>query len=82
MTAYAILGAQRNLKIIGIFSRLAIRDGKFNYLKMLPRVWDNLENDLKNTSLLSIRKWINDIIPLDNRDIVPDIKTLKKLNAK
>ena len=29
----------RNLKIIGIFTRLAIRDGKKNYLKLIPYTW-------------------------------------------
>jgi aminoglycoside/choline kinase family phosphotransferase len=36
---YAVLGAQRNAKIVGIFSRLWKRDGKPRYLGMIPRVW-------------------------------------------
>ncbi len=35
---YAILSLQRNIKIIGIFARLSLRDGKHNYLDFLPRV--------------------------------------------
>ena len=35
----AILAAQRNCKIIGIFTRLARRDGKPQYLGHIPRVW-------------------------------------------
>lgn len=35
---YEILSLQRNIKIIGIFSRLSMRDGKHNYLNLLPRV--------------------------------------------
>ena len=36
---FEILSILRNLKIIGIFTRLAIRDGKKNYLKMIPYTW-------------------------------------------
>ena len=38
--AAAVLAAQRNLKILGLFTRLARRDGKPRYLGHLPRVWD------------------------------------------
>jgi len=36
---FEILSILRNLKIIGIFTRLAIRDGKKNYLKLIPYAW-------------------------------------------
>ncbi len=36
---FEILSILRNLKIIGIFSRLAIRDGKKDYLKLIPYAW-------------------------------------------
>ena len=36
---FEILSVLRNLKIIGIFARLAIRDGKKRYLKLIPRAW-------------------------------------------
>ena len=36
---FEILSILRNLKIIGIFTRLAIRDGKKNYLKFIPYAW-------------------------------------------
>ena len=40
--AYAIMAAQRNSKILGIFVRLDRRDGKPAYLKHLPRIRDYL----------------------------------------
>ncbi len=46
--AYAALGAQRNTKILGIFARLAMRDGKRQYLAHMPRIWGYLERDLKH----------------------------------
>ena len=36
---FEILSVLRNLKIIGIFTRLAIRDNKRNYLKLIPNAW-------------------------------------------
>lgn len=57
--AYAILGAQRNSKIVGIFVRLAARDGKYQYLNYLQRVWGHLEHDLQNPALAQLRKWMD-----------------------
>ena len=45
--AYALLGAQRNAKILGLFTRLARRDGKPHYLALLPRVRAHLGRDLR-----------------------------------
>lgn len=42
----ALFSVQRNLRILGTFARLAIRDGKMHYLDFLPRVWELLERDL------------------------------------
>ena len=58
MRDYFILGAQRNLKIIGIFNRLKKRDGKDNYLKFLPRVWAHLKGDLEHPALHNLRDWL------------------------
>lgn len=48
---YALVGAQRNTKIIGIFTRLWKRDGKERYLDFLPRMWTLLEPDLDHPGL-------------------------------
>ena len=45
---FEILSVLRNLKIIGIFTRLAIRDNKKNYLKLIPYTWDLIDLRLKN----------------------------------
>jgi len=55
--AYALLGAQRNTKIMGIFARLALRDGKTAYLVHLPRVRAYLERDLQHPALAPLRAW-------------------------
>lgn len=49
--AYALLGAQRNLRILGIFTRLAQREGKRRYLAFMPRVWDAIRRDLAHPAL-------------------------------
>ena len=45
---FEILSVLRNLKIIGIFTRLAIRDNKKKYLKMIPHAWDLIESRINN----------------------------------
>ena len=60
---YAVLGAQRNAKIVGIFSRLMQRDGKPRYLAMIPRVWAALERDLAHPALAEVARWVDANIP-------------------
>lgn len=64
---YALLGAQRNAKIIGIFTRLWRRDGKDRYLAFLPRMWKLLERDLAHPALDPMRRWFDDNVPEDRR---------------
>jgi aminoglycoside/choline kinase family phosphotransferase len=65
---YARLGAQRNAKIVGIFSRLWKRDGKPRYLAFIPRVWDAMERDLKHPALAPVAEWFAANIPQEIRD--------------
>jgi N-acetylmuramate 1-kinase len=67
LDSYAILGAQRNAKIIGIFTRLWQRDGKPRYLDFLPRVWGYLERDLTHPALAEVAAWFGVNIPADKR---------------
>lgn len=62
-TAYAILGAQRHAKVIGIFTRLDRRDGKPVYLQHIDRVWRLLEQSLKHPALAEMRAWMDEHIP-------------------
>jgi len=72
--SYAILGAQRSAKILGIFTRLDRRDGKPHYLTHIPRVWRWLEGDLAHPALAPVRGWFDAAIPQDLR-ITPEAKT-------
>ena len=65
--AYALLGAQRNAKILGIFTRLWKRDGKPRYLAFQPRVWAYLERDLAHPALEPVKAWFDSHVPPDAR---------------
>jgi tRNA threonylcarbamoyl adenosine modification protein YjeE len=60
---YVVLGAQRATKILGIFARLAERDGKPQYLAHLPRVWKYLMRALAHPSLSRLRGWYAAHVP-------------------
>lgn len=49
--AYALLGAQRNLRILGIFTRLCTDDGKPRYLAFMPRAWSLVQRNLRHPAL-------------------------------
>ncbi|HWC62520.1 MAG TPA: phosphotransferase, partial [Rhizomicrobium sp.] len=63
----AMMAAQRNAKIVGIFARLYRRDGKPRYLALLPRVWGHLERDLAHPALAGLRAWYDRTIPKERR---------------
>ncbi|HEX8667720.1 MAG TPA: phosphotransferase [Allosphingosinicella sp.] len=64
---YEILGAQRNTKILGIFTRLWKRDGKAHYLPLQPRVWGYLERNLAHPALAPVRAWFDANVPSEKR---------------
>jgi aminoglycoside/choline kinase family phosphotransferase len=57
--AYAALGVQRNTKILGIFARLAMRDGKRAYLRHIPRIWRYLARGLAHPALADLSHWFD-----------------------
>ncbi|HET9149818.1 MAG TPA: phosphotransferase [Alphaproteobacteria bacterium] len=67
VAASAVLAAQRNAKIVGIFIRLWKRDGKPVYLKHIPRVWRLLEADLAHPALEGLRTWFDAYVPAELR---------------
>lgn len=66
--AYAILGAQRATKILGIFARLSKRDGKHGYLRHIPRVSRYLERNLAHPRLSALKAWFDRHLPRDQRE--------------
>jgi hypothetical protein len=59
----AILAAQRNAKIIGIFARLWRRDGKPRYLNFLPRMWGYMARDLAHPAMQELKRWFDAHVP-------------------
>jgi N-acetylmuramate 1-kinase len=69
----AILSAQRNCKILGIFTRLWKRDGKPGYLSHIPRIWRLLEQNLRDPALAAMACWLDRHLPDEVRHI-PDLQ--------
>ena len=61
--AYAVLGAQRNAKILGIFVRLAERDGKPSYRDLIPRVHAHFVKNLSGRNFAKLRAWFDAYLP-------------------
>ena len=61
--AYALLGLQRNTKILGIFARLWKRDGKPQYPSYMPRVWAHVEHSLAHPAAANLKAWYDRHIP-------------------
>ena len=73
---YALLGAQRNLQIVGIFARLGLRDGQPGDLDLIPRVWNHLMHDLSHPALASMQHWVSRHVP------APETTTLDAIRKR
>ncbi|ARE40586.1 putative Ser/Thr protein kinase-like protein [Rhodovulum sp. P5] len=71
--AYALMGAQRNLRILGVFARLCVRDGKPGYLPMMGRVWGHLMRDLAHPSMADLQERVIRLLPPPDPDILDRI---------
>lgn len=72
--AAAVVAAQRNLRIVGVFARLCIRDGKRHYPDMIPRVWAHLQRDLSHPALVPLRDMVERILPEPTPERIERIK--------
>ncbi|WP_170326094.1 aminoglycoside phosphotransferase family protein [Ruegeria arenilitoris] len=62
-TAYAVLGAQRNLRILGVFARLATEYGKPQYVDLIPATWAHLMRDLDHPALATVADLLRTALP-------------------
>lgn len=62
-TQLACIAIQRNLRILGIFARLALSYGKPHYVDLIPRVWGHIQTDLANPALTDLRQAVLDTVP-------------------
>ena len=60
---YAIMSAQRNTRLLGLFARLNRRDGKPQYLRHQPRIWTYLTRSLAHPALSGFREWYAANVP-------------------
>jgi aminoglycoside/choline kinase family phosphotransferase len=67
LAALAICAAQRHSRVIGVFARLKLRDGKSHYLQHLPRLWRLFDRALQHEALAPIRAFIDRHVPQDMR---------------
>lgn len=74
--ASAVISVQRNLRILGVFARLAVRDGKAGYLRHLPRTWTLIVRELGHPALSTLRDAVLAALPP-----VTDA-TMKQLEAR
>ncbi|KIN74449.1 aminoglycoside phosphotransferase family protein [Sulfitobacter guttiformis] len=72
--AYAILGVQRNLRIVGAFAKLSIALGKPRYVDLIPRVWEFVERNLAHPALAPIAVHIRETMPVPTHDILATLK--------
>lgn len=74
--AATVFGAQRALRILGIFARLCLVGGKPGYLSMMPRVWGQLQQNLAAPELSGLRRICDDLLP------PPGPETLLRIGEK
>ena len=72
--AYCAQGAQRNLRIIGVFARLCIAAGKPDYIDLIPRVWGHLNDDLSHPALKTLNTLVFDTLPEPTPDLMQRLK--------
>lgn len=73
---YAALGAQRALRIVGIFARLCTVSGKPGYVALIPRVWRQLTRNLSHPALAELRREVLALLPEPTED------TLNRITAR
>lgn len=71
---YASLGAQRALRILGVFARLCLVAGKPQYLRLIPRVWGQLQQNLAHPALADLRRICDRVLPVPTPEILQKIE--------
>ena len=73
-TSCAVLGAQRSLRILGIFARLCLLGGKTGYLRLMPRVWHHLQVNLAHPALSDLRSVCTHLLPAPTQAVIQTIR--------
>lgn len=67
MADYAALAALNEARILGVFARLIVRDGKPRYAQFTPRLWRLLQRNLQNPALSDLKRWFDRHVPMEAR---------------
>jgi aminoglycoside/choline kinase family phosphotransferase len=67
MAEYAALSTLNLARILGVFARLIVRDGKPRYRQFMPRLWDHLQRNLENPALADLKLWFDRHVPMEAR---------------
>ncbi|QIE40991.1 phosphotransferase [Rhodobacteraceae bacterium SC52] len=69
----AVLGAQRNLRIMGVFARLCLAMGKPRYIDLMPRVWSHLSANLTHPALADLNALVTAHLPAPTPDYLEEM---------
>ncbi len=72
--AYAVFGFQRNMRILGGFSRLCMRNGKAHYVDLIPRVWGHIQTNLEHPALHPVKEIVAHNLPAPTPEISVRLK--------
>lgn len=72
---YALIGAQRALRILAVFARLCMAGGKSRYLDLAPRVWACLQHDLSHPALERLAEAVEVALPPPTPERLERIRT-------
>ncbi len=71
---YHLLGLQRNLRILGVFARLCLRDSKAGYVDLIPRVWGHIMHDLDALEDQDLRCLVTGMLPAPDADVLHHLR--------
>jgi aminoglycoside/choline kinase family phosphotransferase len=67
--SWAVMAAQRHVRVLGTFARLKVRDGKPQYLQHIPRLWRYMDACLAHPQLAPLKAWLAQNVPAAARDV-------------
>jgi N-acetylmuramate 1-kinase len=70
-TSWAVMAAQRHVRVIGTFARLKLRDNKPQYLQHMPRLWRYMDRCLADPALEELKVWFDAHLPQNLRAVKP-----------
>ncbi|MEL6641333.1 MAG: phosphotransferase [Pseudomonadota bacterium] len=71
--AFSCLAVQRNLRILGVFARLARRDGKRRYMQMIPHLWAMIVKDLADPALTDLKQVVETCLPPPEQSAIKNL---------